>query len=207
MTLAYLYSEGADALFVWRHANWGKRDTTHLWFLVHFPKFYAVDPNTKYVENLPVAAMWKLQKGHGEGVTYRSLLDRITFDDVCWTPYEEHMDFQEVFWYSGWIMCNDRKVHRHLPDRVLRQYGYVQTVPRHPSDVVELSPTEIVHTFFDFRTHTLKAADCGEHAGEETWHMADGYVRWYAIASHSQILPLLPGDIPRPPNEEQIIAE
>jgi len=25
--------------------------------------------------------------------------------------------------------------------------------------------------------------------------------------SHPQILPLLPGDIPRPPNEEQIIAE
>jgi len=70
------------------------------WFLEHFPKFYVVDPNPDYVENLPVAARWKLQKGHGEGVTYRSLLDRITFDDVCWRPYEEHRDFQafeEVF--------------------------------------------------------------------------------------------------------------
>jgi len=50
------------------------------------------------------------------------------FDDVCWRPYEEHMDFQafeEVFWYSGWIMCGDRRVYRDLPERVLRQYGYV----------------------------------------------------------------------------------
>jgi len=34
------------------------------WFLAHFPKFYVVDPNPDYVENLPVAARWKLQKGH-----------------------------------------------------------------------------------------------------------------------------------------------
>nr|ABE93035.1 IMP dehydrogenase/GMP reductase, putative [Medicago truncatula] len=71
-------------------------------------------------------------------------------------------------------MCGDRRVYRHLPERVLRQYGYVQSVPRHPSDVVELSPTQIVQDFVDFRTHTLKAVD------------------W---------------DIPRPPNEKQIIAE
>ena len=180
------------------------------WFLAHFPKFYVVDPNPDYVENLPVAARWKLQKGHGEGVMYRSLLDCITFDDVCWRLYEEHMDFQafeEVFWYSGWIMCGDRRVYRHLPERVLRQYGYVQTVLRPPTDVVELSPAEIVQAFIDFRTHTLKAANWGEHAGEDTWRMADGYVRWYTVVSHPQILPLLSGDIPRPPNEEQIIAE
>jgi len=136
----------------------------HAWFLAHFPKFYTVNPNPDYVENLPVAARWKLQKGHGEGVMYRSLLDRITFDDVCWRSYEEHMDFQafeEVFKYSCWIMCGDRRVYRHLPDRVLRQYGYVQIVPRPPTDVVELSPAEIVQAFVDFRTHTLKAANWG----------------------------------------------
>jgi len=178
--------------------------------LAHFPKFYVVDLNPDYVENLPVAARWKLQKGHGEGVTYRSLLDRITFDDVCWRPYEEHKDFQafeKVFWYSGWIMYGDRRVYGHLPERVLRQYGYIQTVPRPPTDVVELSPAEIVQAFVDFHTHTLKAADWGEHAGEDTWCMAYGYVRWYTVVSHPQILPLLPGDIMRPRNEEQIIAE
>jgi len=37
--------------------------------------------------------------------------------------------------------------------------------------------------------------------------MADGYVIWYSAVSHPQILPLLPGDLPRPANEEQIIAQ
>jgi len=171
---------------------------------------FSVDPNTDYIENYPVAARWKLQKGHGEGLTYRSLLDRIQFDDVCWRPYEEHREFQgfeEVFWYSGWIMCDVRRVYRHLPERVLRQYRYVQSVPRHPTDVVELTPPQIVQAFVDFRTHKLKEPHWGHPAGEQTWRMADGYVLWYTKVSHPQILPPLPGDLLRPANEELIIAE
>jgi hypothetical protein len=53
-----------------------------MWFLAHFPGFFSVDPNTDYIENYSVAARWKLQKGHEEGLTYRSLLDRNQFDDV-----------------------------------------------------------------------------------------------------------------------------
>lgn len=186
------------------------------WFLAHFPDFFSVDPNPNYIENYPVAVRWRLQKGHGEGITYRSLLDRIQFDDVCWRPYEEHREiqgFEEVFLYSGWIMCGVRRVYRHLPERVLRQYGYVQTVPRHPTDIVELRPPQIVQAFIDFRTHTLKAPDLGEPAVEQTWRMRDGYVLWYtrgssqATSSRRHSLPPLPGDLPRPANEEQIIAQ
>nr|ABN05849.1 IMP dehydrogenase/GMP reductase, putative [Medicago truncatula] len=131
-------------------------------------------------------------------------------DDVCWRPYEEHreiQDFEEVFWYSGWIMCGVRRVYRHLSERVLRQYGYVQTIPRHPTDVRDLPPPSIVQMFVDFRTHTLKADARGEQAGEDTWRVADGYVLWYTRVSHPQILPPIPGDLLRPANEEQIIAE
>ncbi|XP_039684137.1 protein MAINTENANCE OF MERISTEMS-like [Medicago truncatula] len=210
MTLAYLYGELADACRPGHRALGGSVTLLTAWFLAHFPGFFSVDLNTDYLENYPVAARWKLQKGHGEGITYRSLLDRIQLDDVCWRPYEEHReihDFEEVFWYSGWIMCGVRRVYRHLPERVLRQYGYVQTIPRHPTDVRDLPPPSIVQMFVDFRTHTLKADARGEQAGEDTWRVADGYVLWYTRVSHPQILPPIPGDLPRPANEEQIIAE
>ena len=98
-------------------------------------------------------------------------------------------------------------MYRHLPERVLRQYKYVQSVPRHPMDVVELPPPQIVQAFVDFRTHTLKEPDWGQPTGEQTWRMADGYVLWYPKVSHPQIFPPLPGDLPRPANEEKIIAE
>ena len=74
-------------------------------------------------------------------MTYRALLDRLEMANVCWRPYEEHreiQDFEEIFWYSGWIMSGVDKVYRHFPERVKRQYGYVQNVPRHLTDVVEL---------------------------------------------------------------------
>jgi len=41
-------------------------------------------------------------------------------------------------------MCGVHRVYCHLPERVLRQYRYVQTVPRHPTDVVELRPPQIL---------------------------------------------------------------
>jgi hypothetical protein len=37
--------------------------------------------------------------------------------------------------------------------------------------------------------------------------MREGYVLWYTKVSHPHILPPLPGDLLRPANEEQIIAE
>ena len=73
-------------------------------------------------------------------------------------------------------MCGVRRVYHHFPERVLRQYGYVQSIPRHPTNVVELTPPQIVQAFVDFRTHTLKESDWGQPAGEQTWRMADGYV-------------------------------
>ena len=63
-----------------------------------------------------------------------------------------------------------------------------------------------MQAFIDFRTHTIKELDWGEPAGQETWWMEDGYVRWYTRVSHPLILTLLPEDLPRPANEEQIIA-
>jgi len=53
-------------------------------------------------------------------------------------------------------MCGVRRVCRLLTERVLCQYGYIQRIPRHPMDVVELPPPQIVQAFVDFHTHTLK---------------------------------------------------
>jgi hypothetical protein len=104
-------------------------------------------------------------------------------------------------------MCGVEKVYRHLLERVRRQYGYVQNVPRHLTNVVELRPNQIVQTFIDFRTHTIKEPDWGELTGEATWQMKDGYILWYTRVSHPMILRLLPGDLLRTTNEEQIIAQ
>jgi hypothetical protein len=53
--------------------------------------------------------------------------------------YEEDREilgFEENFWYSSWVMYGVVRVYRHLPERVRRQYGYVQNIPRHLTNVV-----------------------------------------------------------------------
>ncbi|XP_024628876.1 protein MAINTENANCE OF MERISTEMS-like [Medicago truncatula] len=110
MSLTYLYDELAEACKPEDRALGGSVSLLIAWFLVYFPGLFSVDPNTDYIENYPFAARWKLQKGHGQGLTYCSLLDHIQFDDVCWRPYEEHMEiqgFKEIFWYPGWIICGE----------------------------------------------------------------------------------------------------
>jgi hypothetical protein len=55
--------------------------------------------------------------------------------DFIFTPYESRRHVKpliDVCWFSGWLRCRDEK-EMHLPERVLRQYGYVQTIPRDPA--------------------------------------------------------------------------
>jgi len=39
------------------------------------------------------------------------------------------MPFHDIYWYSGWIMNSTRTKCRHLPERVMRQYGSIQGIP------------------------------------------------------------------------------
>ncbi|MCI66270.1 serine/threonine-protein phosphatase 7 long form-like protein, partial [Trifolium medium] len=56
-------------------------------------------------------------------------------DEVTWRPYEDHRQmrsFEDISWYTGWIMCGTVMICPYLTERVLRQYGHVQSIPRHP---------------------------------------------------------------------------
>jgi len=77
----------------------------------------------------------------------------MVLDDVCWMSYEEHreiQEFQKIFRYSGWMMCGVEKVYRHLPERVKRQYRYVQNIPRPPTYVLSMQASHIPQALSTF---------------------------------------------------------
>ena len=65
-------------------------------------------------------------------LTYRKRLDRLTSDGVCWMPYSDHRvvrEFELISLFFGYIRWGPVVIHR--PERVVRQFGYVQTIPLH----------------------------------------------------------------------------
>ena len=124
--------------------------------------------------------------------------------------------FQDICWYSGWIMAGrDRRV-RHLPKRVLRQYGYVQTIPRSPTDIGPLAPEEVAMAFMEFALHVLSQQEKGDLVpDDEPLSHSRGYMCWFYRVSHPIVNP--PAVVPHyttdahlrpiPPYKEVIVEQ
>jgi len=61
----------------------------------------------------------------------RVQLDGVTHDDIIWTPYEDHRlsrPFETIYLFSGLLRLGNLS-QRHMPERVLHQFGYEQSIP------------------------------------------------------------------------------
>ncbi|KAM7531213.1 hypothetical protein LguiB_034623 [Lonicera macranthoides] len=109
------------------------------WICEHFHYCANAFQNMEYMETQPRMCRWKPQlcsRGDYESalITLREKLDDLTEIDVCWDPYKDHRvahPFHEVSYYCGLLICFDI-AEPHYPDRVLRQFGRVQTIPTMP---------------------------------------------------------------------------
>ena len=104
----------------------------------------------------PLVSQWKPPRGFSNPGHYRDVIDSLDHSHVTWRPYErrQHITpFQNICWHSRWIMAGKDKRVLHLPERVFRQYGYVQTIPRAPRDIVRLAADDVALT--EFALHVL----------------------------------------------------
>jgi hypothetical protein len=80
---------------------------------------------------------------------------------------------------------------RHLPERVLRQYGHVQRVPRPPTTIMPLAPADVAADFLEFALHVVSQQQIPD---DEPWKHSDTYIRWFYRVSH----PLIVNPAPEP---------
>ena len=132
---------------------------------------------------MPVAASWTT--GRGAKITaYRSAIDGLAVGHVVWAPYgdhRQHRPFDDRSWVSGFIRWGSW-VSPHLPERVTRQYGYVQSIPRPVPHV--LSVDQVDEMWEHWGDHVVDIRDLTEVAQETPWECTPEYMPWFVQVSH-----------------------
>ncbi|XP_058762512.1 protein MAIN-LIKE 1-like [Vicia villosa] len=149
------------------------------WIYEHFPRICERNTQCCTAAN-PCARRWKARQtlpGDRPLMEYRRRLDALTLDDVIWIPWESH-------------------VARHLPERCLRQFGYIQGIPRPVSE----APAGDIDRWF--QSHILSSPreiiDTSV-AVQQPGQCQDGYLECFLSVSHPRVSPsAAASDVPGP---------
>ncbi|XP_058764066.1 protein MAINTENANCE OF MERISTEMS-like [Vicia villosa] len=159
-TLAYLYQKLNEA------SNWRTRQLTGSctlltsWIISYFSRIHGFHIDPEYVDAMPRAARYVLQRGNNAVGPYRGYLDRTMHDDVTWRPFSDYtqvVPFDGISLYSGWLACGTSIMVRYLPERCMRQFGFVQMIPRSPFEAAPDTVTRVQFTaiFEDWEHHVV----------------------------------------------------
>ncbi|XP_050233138.2 protein MAIN-LIKE 1-like [Mercurialis annua] len=102
------------------------------WIYEYFPCFRPQRERLLIESHQPRASSWNANVSECSGNRLRALracLDQLTAEEITWLPFggEPAASIEHTAYY-GWIAYRDI-VEPYMPSRVLRQLGYVQTVP------------------------------------------------------------------------------
>ncbi|BAT92594.1 hypothetical protein VIGAN_07135400 [Vigna angularis var. angularis] len=73
--------------------------------------------------------------------------------------------------YSGWIRIGDT-LSRHLPERVIRQFGLYQEIPRPPTVVADADVVTVDYPWLHFMNHVIMNVRQASYSSE----CVDGYI-------------------------------
>ncbi|XP_028184880.1 uncharacterized protein LOC114371727 [Glycine soja] len=128
------------------------------------------------------------------GAPYKARCDALTITDVSWLPYIEHRGvraFELISSFHGQLRWGPMVITAR-PERVLRQFGYIQSIPLPPVSA-RLSHDDIDDRWMHFADHVLAV---GELCLVPRQVSAD-YMKWFFRISHPFMIPTQVGDQPR----------
>ncbi|XP_058768855.1 uncharacterized protein LOC131642652 [Vicia villosa] len=99
-------------------------------------------------------------------------------EDIRYCCYDEHQVkvlFDEMALYSGWLADSSAIVVRYLPERVMRQFGYEQTIPHDPtvSAPIAMTRRQLDEVFADWEHHMIHE-EARATLSEHDWSCAEG---------------------------------
>ncbi|XP_068471911.1 protein MAIN-LIKE 1-like [Phaseolus vulgaris] len=133
-TLTYLYEHLGDASYFNTKQLASYATLVQAWIYEHFSGMGRRDINPSYDDVHPRAARYIVAHQICAVGDVRVQLDGVTHHDIIWTPYEDHRlsrPFETIYLFLGHLRLGSLS-HRHMPERVLRQFGYEQSIPSSP---------------------------------------------------------------------------
>ncbi|XP_027931987.1 protein MAIN-LIKE 1-like [Vigna unguiculata] len=130
--LVHLYEQLGDASFANTKQLAGYLPLLQAWIYEHFPTLGRKQVRDTYVETEPRALRYVTGRAISAIADVRVQLDGLTYDGMIWNPYVAHRAARQLVthgMFSG-ILRVGTVVQRHLPERVLRQFGFIQPIPR-----------------------------------------------------------------------------
>ncbi|XP_028180565.1 uncharacterized protein LOC114367569 [Glycine soja] len=176
------------------------------WIYEYFPSVHQCVTNDGYAETTPHAYRCLTTKAHMRGIKgapYRACLDALTITDVSWLPYSEHRavrGFELISCYQGQLKWGYVVVYVR-PERVVRQFGYIQTIPL-PSVTGSLSYEDIDNRWMHFGDLVAPVGEICVVPGQ----VSANYMEWFFQISHPFVMPTQEGDDPRQPAAPDVDA-
>ncbi|KAJ6796902.1 serine/threonine-protein phosphatase 7 long form-like protein [Iris pallida] len=147
--LAYLYASLTEFVTASSLQNMSKNLTgcmslLQIWAYEHFAIGRPVTSISREIGVFPVGRRWttdvvdQAHCGHPVVSIYRTEFDSLTHDEVTWMPYIIRADAPDIQRMSypnshyNVVILYDFRTMYHPADRVLRQFGLVQTIPNAP---------------------------------------------------------------------------
>ncbi|KAL2903642.1 Serine/threonine-protein phosphatase 7 long form-like protein [Bienertia sinuspersici] len=170
------------------------------WIYEHFPMFRPALNSIFNVDRHPRAMKWDAQTPTPKLLTsvqaYRWRLDDMQAQEVIWMPYGvDVLGKYPISLYHGCIRYGSI-IEPYMPDRVLRQFGYVQTRPMtsikpnkeyKPENSYSVEYGEGMMSFWDDpSSHCLSVARLGDLA-LNPWDSSSDYMQWFLQRSHPKV--------------------
>ncbi|XP_050908477.1 uncharacterized protein LOC127122130 [Lathyrus oleraceus] len=120
-----------------------------------------------------------------------------------YVDHRETQPFDDIVLYSGWLACRSRLTAPHLPERMMRKFGYTQTILRHSvvSDPPALTYRQIYAMFNHYESYLVPDETQSTVADSDSSY-ANGYIRWFFMVSHLYMVHDALGDPLRPAHHE-----
>lgn len=170
------------------------------WILQHFSRISGWAGVPTYTEDMSHSTAFVLLKRNRAMEPFRVYVDRLTAKDMHFNSYVDQREmcpFNDIVLYSLWLAFGSCLTTHHLLERVMRQFSYIQIIPRHP--VVSAPPTmtcrQMYVMFDDYEIHLVLEKAYNTITNND-WSYVNRYIRWFFRVPHLYMVQAASGDPP-----------